>query len=836
MAINFPNSPSDGQQLTEGSVTYTYNATKGYWESTESSSSSSSSTTVVANMSALIALTGMSDGDQALVQATNKLYMYSGTGWYLIATIQNNAPSAITGVSGTYELAIDGTATTITAASTDPEGFPLTWSYSTSGLGSIATVSNTDNVFTITPSTTIADAGTFSLTINATDGINGAVSTSTNLTLEFIIIVTNSRYTTLLATATNTSDNNNITDTSTNNHTITVNGDAYAGTFSPYRSGGYSTYFDGAGDYIDTGLNNAATDFTFECWVNTTVGGMLMARYASGSALDGFIINTTDGYPVIQINTNANNLNGTVDLRDGKWHHLAFVRDSNVCKIFVDGVLDVSQTDSEPMQVNANWIIGRHGNNASYYYGGYIRDLRWIAGTARYTGNFTPPTEPLTTLSGDNLFTCHLPYISDGSTNDHTITVNGNVSTKPFTPYDYNEYSATDHGGSVYFVGGANYSSQYLSLSGPTMPSGDFTLSTWAYLTSNGSDTTLIDFNGNSGGFRIMHTSNSNGGYHFRFYTAGATVYLYDQNIDHHLNQWNYIVVVRDSGTFKLYVNNKLINTSTATPTFSSSTNVRIGQALGGFGTVEGYLSDIIYNPTTAITDFTPPTAPLSSSGTSLHIKGTDASIIDKSQSSNLKLIGTTTGSTTQAKFVGSKSMYFDGTGDKVSWYPSLPFDDDDFTIEFWWRPEDTGKQAIFFGTAGTDHSIAISYSMPSTGQTMNLWASSNGTSWNLINADGGGNGIGSETVTQNAWNHIAVTRQGTAFKLFTNGVLDISVTASGAIADYGGGTYPAQIGQWWQAGTNITDLHGYIQDFRITNGLARYTTNFTPPTASLEG
>ena len=154
----------------------------------------------------------------------------------------------------------------------------MTWSYSTSGLGSIATVSNVDNVFTITPSTTEADAGTFTLTINATDGINGAVSTSTNLSLNFIVTVTNSKYTTLLVTATDTSDNNNITDTSTNNHTITVNGDAYAGTFSPYRSGGYSTFFgrtrlnNPSGDpteAITATLGSAigTGDFSFSYWV-----------------------------------------------------------------------------------------------------------------------------------------------------------------------------------------------------------------------------------------------------------------------------------------------------------------------------------------------------------------------------------------------------------------------------------------------------------------------------------------------------------------------------------------------------------------------------------------
>ena len=107
---------------------------------------------------------GSTPGNTAFVVATNKLYIWSGVGWYLIATVTNASPTAITGVSDTYALATDGTATTITAVSTDPEGFSLTWSYAVSSgsLGSTATVSQADNVFTITPSTDIANVGTFS--------------------------------------------------------------------------------------------------------------------------------------------------------------------------------------------------------------------------------------------------------------------------------------------------------------------------------------------------------------------------------------------------------------------------------------------------------------------------------------------------------------------------------------------------------------------------------------------------------------------------------------------------------------------------------------------------
>ena len=148
---------------------------------------SGSTTSSFVNLNDLIAKTGMAVGDQAYVQENNKLYLYNGAGWYLVATVENAQPTAISGVESAYELASDGTATTITAISTDPDGFPLTWSYAvtTGSLGSTASISQTDNVFTITPSTDEANAGEFSITFSVTDGATGVVSAVSNFTLAF---------------------------------------------------------------------------------------------------------------------------------------------------------------------------------------------------------------------------------------------------------------------------------------------------------------------------------------------------------------------------------------------------------------------------------------------------------------------------------------------------------------------------------------------------------------------------------------------------------------------------------------------------------------------------
>tara|TARA_B100001057_G_scaffold338317_1_gene339080 strand:- start:390 stop:1907 length:1518 start_codon:yes stop_codon:yes gene_type:complete len=151
--------------------------------------------TIVSDMTGLVAITGMTAGQIALVTSLNKVFMYTGSAWFLIATMTNSSPTAITGVDGSYTLATDGTATTVTVASTDPEGFPLTFSHAvtagslTNGGGTTATVTQgtgaSSNVFTITPTTTEAYAGTFSLTFSVTDGATGAVNAVSAFTLAF---------------------------------------------------------------------------------------------------------------------------------------------------------------------------------------------------------------------------------------------------------------------------------------------------------------------------------------------------------------------------------------------------------------------------------------------------------------------------------------------------------------------------------------------------------------------------------------------------------------------------------------------------------------------------
>ena len=181
--------------------------------------------------------------------------------------------------------------------------------------------------------------------------------------------------------------------------------------------------------------------------------------------------------------------------------------------------------------------------------------------------------------------------------------------------------------------------------------------------------------------------------------------------------------------------------------------------------------------------------------------------------------------STTQSKF-GGASMYFDGSGDYLS-VPddtSLHLGSDDFTFEFWTYLNSTNGHFIN-KRVSTSANVQYLY-FTISGGTLYLYATSNGSSWNIASNFNFGN----TTLSTGQWYHIALVRNGTEIATYVNGIKSPNtITTSAAI--HNGSTNSLRI-----AGDVPYNnyLNGYIDDFRITKGVARYTGNFNPPTAEL--
>jgi hypothetical protein len=127
-------------------------------------------------------------GSMALVTATNRLYLYNGTGWYNIAIV-NTTPVFQTSPDSNYTLdGAAGTAITITILATDSDGNAITYSTTSDSASNFVTISQDSGVFTLTPLTkdqadsngvNTSAASTFTITFKATDGVNVVPAIST---------------------------------------------------------------------------------------------------------------------------------------------------------------------------------------------------------------------------------------------------------------------------------------------------------------------------------------------------------------------------------------------------------------------------------------------------------------------------------------------------------------------------------------------------------------------------------------------------------------------------------------------------------------------------------
>jgi hypothetical protein len=162
--------------------------------------------------------------------------------------------------------------------------------------------------------------------------------------------------------------------------------------------------------------------------------------------------------------------------------------------------------------------------------------------------------------------------------------------------------------------------------------------------------------------------------------------------------------------------------------------------------------------------------------------------------------------STTQSMF-GGASANFNGAGQlTVPLDSDLTFGTGDFTIDFWLNS--AGGTPLELGNYGGFDGVFIQGS----GTTIYTYIN-RGTAQSL-------------TITANTWTHIAVVRSGSTAYGFKDGVQQWSIANSSNIAGTGG--LSVGCSNW----TGSDFLTGYIDELRISKGIARWTAGFTPPSS----
>jgi len=408
----------------------------------------------------------------------------------------------------------------------------------------------------------------------------------------------------------------------------------------------------------------------------------------------------------------------------------------------------------------------------------------------------------------------------DGSTSNFTITRTGTPTQGSFTPFTVaggSSYSTATNGGSGYFPG-----SSYLTAPSSTnfaFGTGDFTMECWVRFSSIGGGITPLmqsDSGLSSGSDKIWLGVNNNVLTLGQHSTPNAATTAWTPST----NTWYHVAAVRQSGTVKLFIDGvqKSVTNSTI---FNSTSFGQNGFAVGVVSTpvyLTGYMSSVRVVKGTAVytASFTPSTTPLTAiSGTSLLLNYTNAGMYDAATKNNMLSTGTAQASTTQAKW-SPTSLKLAGGTDALT-IPSssnFNFGSGDFTIEAWiYVSAYVSSSAIISKGVNGPFLIFIGASSEIT-----FYSSTNGSTWAISDLRFATN------PATGTWHYIAVTRSGTTVRTFFNGVLANSTTLTGAVVS---NATDVSVGRY------SSSFNGYIQDLRLTKGVARYTANFTPPTAA---
>jgi len=614
--------------------------------------------------------------------------------------------------------------------------------------------------------------------------------------------------------APNAAQNNTFLDSSANAFTITRNGNLSQGSFTPFSATGWSNFFNGGSDRIsntsagvmDVGTNN----FTIEMWFfPTSTADQMLFEGPSNLGFQFYIISG-----VLSFGHNGAVVNYTLPSSFyNSWHHLCVVREgtgSNQVSLYVDGIRQAQGT----LTTNITTTGFQVSRTSQYLVFGYISNLRVVKNSAVYTGAaFTIPTAPLTAIANTSLLICQSNGFRDASTNNFPLTIAGTTSVQAFAPFAPQfQYTPTVIGGSGYFNGTTNS----LTLPAGAIPSGAgtaFTIEFWIYQSVLGG--TVLRANGNGSSLSIGMNTNGTVSIDNVFVasiltTTGAAT----------AGGWNHIAITRTTGNlYTIYINGVSAGSTTYAGSLGSQQSfIAYNTFTGAYTTA--YISDFrCVNSLVYTAAFTPPTAPLTAvTNTNLLLNFTNAAITDGTMKNNLETVGNAQVSTSIVKY-GTGSMAFDGSGDYLSSVSNAVNNlSGDFTVEAW----------IYRAVIGVLHPIFDLGDY--VGASGLLFYVTSGNALAIFTNNG--LAMSGGTIPATTWTHVALVRSGSGSgntRLYVNGV-SVGTPATNTATFSGRLLVGADL-----YNTAITNfMNGYIDDLRVTRGVARYTANFTPPQVAL--
>ncbi len=338
----------------------------------------------------------------------------------------------------------------------------------------------------------------------------------------------------ITASATGTSVAGSTTHTGTASISASITASATGASVAGAWSNDYSLRLDGTNDYIDGNNFNANTiigtgDMTVSMWVKldtTTQYDTFMYVGASGSSAEYLQLRLLDVGGSLKVDVRARvgssgnaQCTGTTTVTTGTWYNVVLTRTGTTCKIYLNGSLDQTATDS-----NFGADFGSSTDTATWigaYLGGYshmdglIDEISiWddVLSSAELTAiyNSGAPID-LASDSGNYASSSNLvgywrfeensgTSIADSSTNSNTATLTNGPTFSTDVPVWSNDYSISCDGTDDYIDLNSNFASVFNS---------DFSVAFWINLPEGQPTGSGHSVSSNSNIFGISNSDNA---------------------------------------------------------------------------------------------------------------------------------------------------------------------------------------------------------------------------------------------------------------------------------------------------------------------------------------